>query len=89
MCGIFATARSYFQAATVCDEFAVSMSRLCNKTGGRVMKSVIIKRSVIVSGHKTSISLEDPFWKAEANQTFAPIGSKLRITDRRIESSSA
>jgi predicted DNA-binding ribbon-helix-helix protein len=29
---------------------------------GATMKSPIIKRSVIVSGHKTSISLEDPFW---------------------------
>jgi predicted DNA-binding ribbon-helix-helix protein len=26
------------------------------------MKSRIIKRSVIVSGHKTSISLEEDFW---------------------------
>jgi predicted DNA-binding ribbon-helix-helix protein len=26
------------------------------------MKSPIIKRSVIVAGHKTSISLEDAFW---------------------------
>ncbi|TMJ25036.1 MAG: ribbon-helix-helix domain-containing protein [Alphaproteobacteria bacterium] len=26
------------------------------------MKSVVIKRSVVVSGHKASISLEDPFW---------------------------
>jgi predicted DNA-binding ribbon-helix-helix protein len=26
------------------------------------MKSPIIKRSVIVGGHKTSISLEDAFW---------------------------
>jgi predicted DNA-binding ribbon-helix-helix protein len=26
------------------------------------MKSSIIKRSVVVKGHKTSISLEDPFW---------------------------
>ena len=26
------------------------------------MKSPIIKRSVIVNGHKTSISLEDAFW---------------------------
>jgi len=39
------------------------MSRLCNKKGA-IMKSVVIKRSVIVSGHKTSISLEDPFWKS-------------------------
>jgi predicted DNA-binding ribbon-helix-helix protein len=27
------------------------------------MKSTIIKRSVVVAGHKTSVSLEDPFWK--------------------------
>ena len=26
------------------------------------MKSAIIKRSVIIDGHKTSISLEDAFW---------------------------
>ena len=24
----------------------------------------MIKRSVVVSGHKTSVSLEDPFWRA-------------------------
>ena len=28
------------------------------------MKSSIIKRSIVISGHKTSISLEDEFWKA-------------------------
>jgi predicted DNA-binding ribbon-helix-helix protein len=28
------------------------------------MKSSIIKRSVAVGGHKTSVSLEDAFWKA-------------------------
>jgi predicted DNA-binding ribbon-helix-helix protein len=27
------------------------------------MKSLIVKRSVVIAGHKTSISLEDPFWK--------------------------
>ena len=26
------------------------------------MKSVVVKRSVVVGGHKTSISLEDAFW---------------------------
>ena len=26
------------------------------------MKSSIVKRSVVISGHKTSISLEEPFW---------------------------
>jgi len=28
------------------------------------MKSVITKRSVVVGGHKTSVSLEEPFWSA-------------------------
>jgi predicted DNA-binding ribbon-helix-helix protein len=26
------------------------------------MKSAVAKRSVVISGHKTSVSLEDPFW---------------------------
>jgi predicted DNA-binding ribbon-helix-helix protein len=26
------------------------------------MKSTVIKRSIIINGHKTSISLEDAFW---------------------------
>jgi predicted DNA-binding ribbon-helix-helix protein len=28
------------------------------------MKSAIVKRSVIIAGHKTSVSLEDAFWKS-------------------------
>ena len=28
------------------------------------MKSQVAKRSIVVSGHKTSVSLEDAFWKA-------------------------
>jgi predicted DNA-binding ribbon-helix-helix protein len=28
------------------------------------MKTSIVKRSIIVGGHKTSVSLEDPFWDA-------------------------
>jgi predicted DNA-binding ribbon-helix-helix protein len=27
------------------------------------MKSTIVKRSVIIAGHKTSVSVEDAFWK--------------------------
>ena len=26
------------------------------------MKSLVVKRSIVVSGHKTSVSLEDAFW---------------------------
>jgi predicted DNA-binding ribbon-helix-helix protein len=28
------------------------------------MKSRIVKRSIVVNGHKTSVSLEDEFWSA-------------------------
>jgi predicted DNA-binding ribbon-helix-helix protein len=28
------------------------------------MKSLVVKRSVIIGGHKTSVSLEDAFWNA-------------------------
>jgi len=32
--------------------------------GDVLMKSSIIKRSVVFNGHKTSVSLEDPFWNS-------------------------
>jgi predicted DNA-binding ribbon-helix-helix protein len=28
------------------------------------MKSTIVKRSIVIGGHKTSVSLEDAFWTA-------------------------
>ena len=28
------------------------------------MKSLVVKRSVMIDRHKTSVSLEDPFWSA-------------------------
>ena len=28
------------------------------------MKSPVVKRSVVIAGHKTSVSLEDAFWTA-------------------------
>ena len=28
------------------------------------MQSAIIKRSIVIDGHKTSVSLEDPFWES-------------------------
>ena len=28
------------------------------------MKSLIVKRSVVLGGHKTSVSVEDPFWNS-------------------------
>ena len=28
------------------------------------MKSPVVKRSIVIAGHRTSISLEDEFWKS-------------------------
>jgi predicted DNA-binding ribbon-helix-helix protein len=30
----------------------------------RAMKSLVVKRSINIAGHKTSVSLEDAFWNA-------------------------
>ena len=46
-------------------------------------KSQVMKRSVVVGGHKTSISLEEPFWKGlkdialERRQTLSELISSL------------
>ena len=32
--------------------------------GDTLMKSLVIKRSVVIDGHKTSVSLEDAFWRS-------------------------
>jgi predicted DNA-binding ribbon-helix-helix protein len=29
---------------------------------GAIMKSLVVKRSIVIAGHKTSVSLEDAFW---------------------------
>jgi predicted DNA-binding ribbon-helix-helix protein len=36
----------------------------CNNIAGGMMKSLILKRSVVLAGHKTSVSLEDAFWRS-------------------------
>ena len=33
-------------------------------TSGDAMKSLVVKRSVVVAGRKTAVSLEDAFWKS-------------------------
>ena len=71
-CVIFATFSNSFLAVTVRDDFFVRMYPYGNKTGvcgmmlingGVSMKSSVIKRSIVVAGHKTSVSLEDAFWR--------------------------
>jgi predicted DNA-binding ribbon-helix-helix protein len=38
------------------------MSPRYNKWGYFIMRSSVVKRSIVIRGHKTSVSLEDPFW---------------------------
>jgi predicted DNA-binding ribbon-helix-helix protein len=52
------------------------------------MKSPVIKRSIVVAGHKTSVSLEDAFWKGlkeiadDRNVTLSDLVSSID-TDRQ------
>ena len=50
-----------------------------------IAKSAVTKRSVVIGGHKTSVSLEEPFWSevraiAEADQI--TVSNLLRRIDR-------
>lgn len=44
----------------VSDDF--SLKRAARRVGDGHLKSRVIKRSLVVGGHKTSVSLEDVFW---------------------------
>jgi predicted DNA-binding ribbon-helix-helix protein len=48
------------------------------ETGGRAMKSAVTKRSIVIAGHKTSVSLEDAFWTALKE---IAIGRKRTLSD--------
>ncbi len=42
------------------------------------MKSPVVKRSIVVAGHKTSVSLEDDFWKGLKE---IAIGREMTLSD--------
>jgi predicted DNA-binding ribbon-helix-helix protein len=42
----------------------INFTRRSGRTWGHVMKSVVIKRSGLINGRKTSVSLENEFWTA-------------------------
>jgi len=52
------------------------------------MKSPVVKRSIVIAGHKTSVSLEDAFWQGlkqiagERNLTLSDLVATID-TDRR------
>jgi predicted DNA-binding ribbon-helix-helix protein len=59
------------------------------------MKSAIAKRSVVIAGHKTSISLEDAFWEClrrianERGQTLSALVASIDEDRQRANLSSA
>jgi predicted DNA-binding ribbon-helix-helix protein len=59
------------------------------------MKSPVVKRSIVIAGHKTSVSLEDAFWKglkeiADArNMTLSDIVASIDSQRRHGNLSSA
>jgi len=49
------------------------------------MKSSIVKRSVVIDGHKTSVTLEDPFWrglKEIANDESMPVSKIVAVINK-------
>ena len=59
------------------------------------MKSPVVKRSIVIAGHKTSVSLEDAFWKglkdiaAARDTTLSDMVAVIDSTRRRGNLSSA
>jgi predicted DNA-binding ribbon-helix-helix protein len=50
------------------------------------MKSLIVKRSIVLAGHKTSVSLEDAFWsglKAIAQGDHVTLSSMVADIDKQ------
>ena len=77
-CVVFATLQVSFSGVTVARDFPVLADLLeqngvgfmhvtngqspSDLNGRRAVKSPVVKRSIVVGGHKTSVSLEDAFW---------------------------
>ena len=59
------------------------------------MKSPVVKRSIVITGHKTSVSLEDAFWgglkdiAASRNMTLSELVASIDVDRRQGNLSSA
>jgi len=62
---------------------------------GRSLKSPVSKRSIVIAGHKTSVSLEDEFWNSlkeiavERNMTLAELVAAIDGNRQHANLSSA
>jgi predicted DNA-binding ribbon-helix-helix protein len=63
--------------------------------GGEAVKSLVSKRSIVIAGHKTSVSLEEEFWNSlkeiasERNMTLAELVSAIDANRQHANLSSA
>jgi predicted DNA-binding ribbon-helix-helix protein len=59
------------------------------------MKSLVVKRSMVIDGHKTSVSLEEAFWKSlreiahERGETLSRLVSGIDANRKNANLSSA
>lgn len=59
------------------------------------MNSLVIKHSIVIGGHKTSVSLEEPFWEGlkqiaqDRNMTLSTTVSEIDLNRRQGNLSSA
>jgi Ribbon-helix-helix domain len=63
-----------------------SSARLVGAFFANVMKSLVIKRSIVLAGHKTNVSIEDKFWngmKEIARQRHVTVSHGIVDTQRQ------
>ena len=66
-----------------------------SRGGGEAVKSLVSKRSIVIAGHKTSVSLEDQFWNSlkeiagERNMTLAELVGAIDADRQHANLSSA
>jgi predicted DNA-binding ribbon-helix-helix protein len=61
----------------------MNVSRAAMRSSRAAMKSLILKRSIMIDGQKTSVSLEDEFWQA-LKQIAAGLDMKMAELVHRI-----
>ena len=66
----------------------MNVSRPAMRSSRAVMKSLILKRSIMIAGQKTSVSLEDEFWQA-LKQIAAGLDMKMAELVHQIGSSAS
>jgi predicted DNA-binding ribbon-helix-helix protein len=67
------------------DTIVQSMDRMDGGFVRNVKEFAVVKRSVVVGGHKTSVSLEDAFWtslKDIATRRGLPLSTQIDAIDR-------